>query len=101
MINGIFVLIFINVFVEKFSLHARIIRRTKNDYDMRGTVNSNVELSCELTNYYRGDVIWRKLEGVSFFLIYSSKLFGISFNWSYFKPLFNVFTKISHLIKTT
>ncbi len=63
-INCLFVLILTSAYVDKFSLNARIIRRTRNDYDMRGTVNSNVELSCELTNYYRGDVIWRKLEGV-------------------------------------
>jgi hypothetical protein len=65
LMNGLLVFILISIFSEKFISHARIIRRTRNGYDARGEVNSNVELSCELTNYYRSDVIWRKVEGVS------------------------------------
>lgn len=58
------VFILINACLDKqLASYARIIRRTKNDHDTISTINSNVELSCELTYYYRSDVVWRKREG--------------------------------------
>ena len=66
-VYGLFLLILMCQNGQKLGAHARIIRRTKNDYDVQSTINSHVEISCELTNYYRSDVIWRKVQGVRHF----------------------------------
>lgn len=35
-----------------------------NKFDRQAYVGTNVELECDLRNYYDADVQWRKLEGV-------------------------------------
>lgn len=50
--------------IGKHSCFARIIRRNSVEYEKIGFTGSDIELSCELTNYYGSDVLWRKVEGV-------------------------------------
>lgn len=43
---------------------SRIIFRRSDAIQKTALVNSNVELTCDLTGYYGSDVQWRKVEGV-------------------------------------
>jgi hypothetical protein len=43
---------------------SRIIFRRSNPIHKTALLNSNVELTCDLTAYYGSDVQWRKVEGV-------------------------------------
>jgi hypothetical protein len=75
-IYGIFISILI---IENHSCFARIIRRNSVEYEKLGFTGSDIELSCELTNYYGSDVLWRKVEGVTFIFLNILKICCVNF----------------------
>ena len=57
------------LFIEEHGCFARIIRRNSVEYEKTGFTGSDIELGCELTNYYGSDVLWRKVEGVCLLIL--------------------------------
>jgi hypothetical protein len=62
------------IFFLLYSVNGAIITRGIEKFDKQTTLGTNVELSCELTDYYASEVQWRKLEGVCYIITFENSI---------------------------